>query len=342
MLNARFMLPALLASLILVTTADARAARPKPAPPARSLLDGLELFAIDAPHSGIDFVVPWMGVSKVHGSFHDFLGVIAYDRTDLTRSSVSVVIPTTNLSTNFERRDKDLRGPDFFDVEKYPVATFSSREIVRTSDGYLLRGDFTLHGVTKAVEIPFVDNGRLRDSAGDDRVGFEGRLTIRRKDYGIVGPPRFNRILEKGIIIGEDVEIPISIEGWKANAKDTLQDRSADSLFRAIGGRGLAAVSRDYRALRARTPDSLMAVDEGVLNDVGYQLLAHGRAADALQVFSLEAESYPHSAFAQVGLGQAYATTGNREQAIASCEAALKLNPRAVRAMEILRRVRGS
>jgi tetratricopeptide (TPR) repeat protein len=204
-----------------------------------------------------------------------------------------------------------------------------------------MRGDFTLHGVTKPVEIPFVDNGRMRDGSGDDRIGFDGHLSIRRKDYGIAGPPRFNIVLEKGIIIGEQVEIPISIEGWKQNPKDSLQDHTADSLFRAINARGLAAVTRDYRAARAQTPDSLMAVDEGVLNAIGYQLVSRGRPVEAIDVFQLEAESYPKSAFAQVGLGQAYATAGDREHAVASCEAAIQLNPRAARAIEILRRLKG-
>lgn len=327
---------------LMVSGAAARTTKPAKSAPPPSLLEGLEVFQIDAPHSAIDFVVPWMGMSKVHGAFRDFLGTILYDGKDLTHSSVTVIIPTANLSTNFERRDKDLRGADFFDVEKFPVATFTSREIVRSPDGYVMRGDFTLHGITKPVEIPFVNNGRIKDSGGDDRIGFDGHLTIRRKDYGITGPPRFNVVLAKGIIIGEDVDIPISIEGWKANVRDTLQDHTADSLFRAINAGGLAMAIRNYRAERARTPDSLMAVDEGVLNTVGYQLVYRARPADAVEVFRLETESYPKSAFAQVGLGQAYATAGDREHAVASCEDAIRLNPRAVRAMEILRRLKPS
>ena len=333
-----------LAALMALTVSGAAARTTKPAKsaPPPALLEGIEIFQIDSPHSAIDFVVPWMGVSKVHGAFRDFLGTILYDGHDLTRSSVTVIIPTANLSTNFERRDKDLRGADFFDVEKFPVATFTSREIVRSADGYVMRGDFTLHGITKPVEIPFVDNGRIKDSGGDDRIGFDGHLTIRRKDYGIIGPPRFNVVLAKGIIIGEEVDIPISIEGWKASPRDTLPDRAADSLYRAIGTGGLATAIRNYRAVRAKTVDSLMAVDEGVLNTVGYQLVNHGRPVDAVEIFRLEAESYPRSAFAQVGLGQAYATAGDREHAVASCESAIKLNPRAVRAIEMLRRLKPS
>lgn len=309
-------------------------------PAAKSLLEDVEIFQVDAPHSAIDFSVRWMGVSRVRGAFHDFTGIMLIDRNDPTRSSVTVIIPTDKLTTGLERRDKDLKGPDFFDVAKFPIATFSSREIVKSADGYVMRGDFTLKGVTKAVEIPFTDNGRLKDQGGDDRIGFDGALTLRRKDYGIVGPERMNAVLERGIVIGEDVTLALSVEGFKPNPRDTLRDRTADSLYRAVLARGVKKVAEGYRALRATTPDSLMAVSEGVLNVVGYQLLFKDRAAEGLEVFRLQAEAYPSSAFARVAMGQAYATIGDREAAIASCEEGLRLNPRAPRALELLKRLR--
>ena len=77
-----------------------------------------------------------------------------------------------------------------------------------------------------------------------------------------------------------------------------------------------------------------------MLNPVGYHLLRQGHADDALGLFRLEAEIYPGSAFGYVGLGQAYAETGNREAAVQNCETALQKNPAATRAIEILRRLR--
>jgi len=77
-----------------------------------------------------------------------------------------------------------------------------------------------------------------------------------------------------------------------------------------------------------------------VINAMGYHLLRKDRPQDALAMFRLEAEAYGGSAFAQVGLGQTYATLGERDLAIASCEKALALNPSATRATEILRRIR--
>ena len=207
--------------------------------------------------------------------------------------------------------------------------------------GYVLRGPLTIHGVTKDIEIPFTFNGHIKDAGGDDRIGFEGHLTLKRKDYGIVGPPRLNVLLDKGIIIGEDVDIPLAVEGWKPAPHDTMQDPVSDSLYRVILRRGVATVARQYRDLRAHTADSLMAVSEGTLNDVSYQCITMHRLPDAIAVFRLETEAFPKAVFGYVGLGNAYAVAGDRQLAADALEKAVAINPQAPRAIEILRRVRG-
>jgi polyisoprenoid-binding protein YceI len=329
-----------LALLLPVCAAAAHRPTPPSPPPARSLLEGVELYSVDAPHSQVSFIVPWMGISKVRGSFQDFLGSIAFDSLDLTRSSVTVIIQAKSINTGFEMRDKDLRGHEFFAADTFPTIVFSSREVAKTGDGYLLRGPLTIHGITREIEIPFVFNGHIKDAGGDDRIGFEGHLTLKRKDYGIVGPARFNVLLDKGIIIGEDVDIPLAVEGWKPAPHDTLRDPVADSLFRVVLKSGAPAMVQQFRALRSATPDSLMAAMEGPLNGLGYQLLSLQRTTDAIAIFQLEAESYPRHAFGYVGLGNTYAVAGERELATQTLEKATAINPQASRALEILKRLR--
>jgi polyisoprenoid-binding protein YceI len=316
------------------------ARRPAPALPTRSLLEGIQLYSIDTPHSEVGFNVPWMGISHVHGRFGDFIGTLAIDTLDLTRSSIHVVIRTKSIDTANERRDKDLRGEGFFDVAKFPSIVFESHAIVHNGDGYLLRGVLTMHGVTQEIEIPFRYNGHLHDG-GEERVGFEGRVTLARKDFGIIGPAALNRLIPTGAVIGDTVAIPLAIEGWRQSARDTLPDRAADSLWRAASSRGVAAVAKDFRALRSRLPDSLIAVDEGAVNEVGYQFLAIGRVDPAREMFQLECETWPANVFGYVGLGQAYATLGDREHAVATLERAITINPEAPRAQVILKRIRG-
>src|SRR5262249_3172182 len=161
-----------------------------------------------------------------------------------------------------------------------------------------------------------------------DRKGFEGRAALNRKDYGIVGPGRYNALLAIGkAMVGDEVDLPLTIEAFHAPGRDTLPDPAADSLWRAILARGVAPVAADYRALRATTPDSWMRINEGRLNSVGQQLAEGGRAADAVEVFKLQAESYPQSASGPSGLAFAYAVLGDRENAVASAEKAVAMNP---------------
>ena len=304
------------------------------------MLEGLEIFQLDGPHSPIEFTVPWMGLSKVRGSFDDCIGTIVFDPKDLTRSSVTILARTPSLHTGNALRDKDLKGADWFQVDKFPTALFRSKSIVKDGDGYRMRGSLTVHGVTQEVEFPFAFTGRLA-RPNEVRVGFEGQLALRRKEFGLIGPARFNVVTEMGkAMIGDDVDLSFPIEGWRAVVRDTLADHTADSLARRISVSGFTAVAKEYRELKARTPDSLMVVDEGVLNGLGYAYLDRNQPESAVSTFGLEAESYPRSAFALTGLTQAYATVGDSARAVESGAKALALNPNALRVIEILRRIR--
>src|SRR5215831_13045981 len=248
-MRTRTVLSLTLALALPLSAAAAARHAAAPAAPAPSLLEGVEIYGVDAPHSEVSFIVSWMGISKVRGSFESFFGSIAFDTLDITRSSVTVIIRTNSINTGFDMRDKDLKGGEFFDVQKFPTITFSSDSVTKTSEGFLLNGPLTIHGVTKRIAIPFVYNGHVKDARGDDRIGFEGHLTLKRKDYGIVGPARLNIVLDKGIIIGEDVDIPLAIEGWKPALHDTLRDPVSDSLFRVVLKSGAPTMVQQFHAL---------------------------------------------------------------------------------------------
>jgi polyisoprenoid-binding protein YceI len=318
-----------------VATKNRGAAKPAP----RSLLD-VRLFQLDSAHSSIEFAVPWMGLTKVKGTFTDIRGSIGFDADDLTRSSITLSIQTPSITTWNAQRDNDLKGKSFFDVATYPTATFASRAIERAGEGYVMHGALTIRGITRDVDVPFTYLGEVVDSGGaGHRLGFEGHFTIERKDYGVVGRDEFNRLTQLGQrLIGDKVDLLLSLQGWMFTP-DKLMG-SGDSLYHEIVNRGMAAVASDYRRQRAVTPDSLMAVNENVMNAMGYHLLRKERPQDALAMFQLELETYVDSPFAHVGLGQTWATLGERELAIASCEKALALNPGATRASEILRRLK--
>ena len=101
---------------------------------------GAEKFVVDTSHSKIKFTAPLIGVIDVEGTFTDVDAVIMYDEADLTKSSVTCIIQAASVNTADSDRDRDLQGPAFFDVKKYPTLRFQSKRIEKRSDSYTMLG----------------------------------------------------------------------------------------------------------------------------------------------------------------------------------------------------------
>ena len=169
-----------------------------------------DTYKIDAAHSEVSFKIRHL-LSKTPGRFTKFEGVIQIDEKDIAKSSVQVTIQTASISTDNDQRDKHLRTPDFFDVEKYPTITFKSSSVKEVAKGKLeVTGELTMHGVTKKVSFPMTNLGTMATPFKDVRAGFtDGALTLNRFDYGIAA--------FKGVL-GDDVEISLNVEAVKQEA----------------------------------------------------------------------------------------------------------------------------
>jgi polyisoprenoid-binding protein YceI len=175
----------------------------------------LSTYNVDPAHSRLGFIVRHLGFSKVRGSFEEFEGTIRMDADDLATLETEATIKTASISTNEEKRDAHLRSEDFFDAEKHPKLTFQSTD-VHDVDGnsFKLKGDLTIRGVTKEVELLGEMLGEGPDPWGGTRVGFEARTIINRKDFGL----NWNVALEAGgFLVGEDVEIVLEVQAVKAS-----------------------------------------------------------------------------------------------------------------------------
>ena len=165
-------------------------------------------YEIDTAHSSIGFSIRHLGISKVKGHFGDFSGTIEFDEGDVESGSAVVNIKAASVNTGNDGRDEHLRGPDFFDVEKFPTIQFKSTGVGKTEDGYVLLGHLFIHGVEKKVRIPFEILGVAKDPWGGTRAGFEGKIQIRREDYKVgwedakFRPP----------LIGNEVDITLNLE----------------------------------------------------------------------------------------------------------------------------------
>jgi len=166
-------------------------------------------YRIDPGHSAVTFQIRHF-VSQVHGRFDRFSGTVVKDDENPAASSVEFSLDAASIDTNQERRDADLRGPDFFDVGRYPEIRFVSKRVEPLDDGrYRVTGDLTIRDVTREVELPVEFAGEMDDGRGGARAGFFLTTELNRKDYGIV----WNRVLDTGgTMVGDEVRVVISLE----------------------------------------------------------------------------------------------------------------------------------
>jgi polyisoprenoid-binding protein YceI len=170
-----------------------------------------DTYVVDKAHTEATFRIRHM-MSSVSGRFRDVDGTFMLDPAKPTESKVDFNIGTASIDTANENRDKHLRSPDFFDVEKNPQITFQSTKIVATGkDSYDVTGNFTMHGVTKTITLPVKVLGFAKDARGGERVGFEVTTTLNRTEYGLT----WNRAIEAGSLLGDDVAVTINIEANK-------------------------------------------------------------------------------------------------------------------------------
>ena len=166
-----------------------------------------EQYVIDTKkaHAFIQFKISHLGYSWIYGRFNAFTGDFTYDLKNLALSKVEIKIDPASVDTNFAERDKHLRSDDFLDVDKFPTAHFKSTSYEPKGNGKaVLKGDFTLHGVTRPVIIEVREIASGKDPWGGYRRGFEGSFSFLLSDYGLVrelGPA------------SKEIEIFFSIEG---------------------------------------------------------------------------------------------------------------------------------
>jgi polyisoprenoid-binding protein YceI len=120
---------------------------------------------------------------KHDGEFKVFSGTITVPEGDVTKGTVSLEVDTTSVVTDTEKLTAHLKSPDFFDVAKFPKATFTSTSVVAdTSKGgtHVITGNLDLHGVTKSISFP----ATVRVTATGAEADAE--FAINRKDFSIV------------------------------------------------------------------------------------------------------------------------------------------------------------
>lgn len=169
-------------------------------------------YIIDKAHTKVGFAVKHMVLSTVRGDFKEYSGKIYFDENDVTKSRVEGTVQVASINTENEKRDRHLLSADFFNAKKYPEIYFKSKRIQKEGKNFVMIADFTMHGVTKEVRVPFKVLGVIQDPMGNKRVGIEAKFKINRKDYGV----SWSKTMDNGgLVVSDEVTIELTFEGVK-------------------------------------------------------------------------------------------------------------------------------
>lgn len=188
-------------------------------------------WVLDRAHVRIEFAVRQLIVATVHGHFTEFDADISLDLEHPERSRVHADVAAASLDTGNALRDSHLRSADFLDVEHYPRISFVSKRATQVAaDTFWLRGDLTLHGVTREVTF----SGRLEAPVpqleGEQDVGFVLTTEIDREEYGMDWKLPLD---SGGLMVGRSV--PITID---ARVIEVAADRSISAAGPEASGPG--------------------------------------------------------------------------------------------------------
>ena len=183
------------------TNTATNTAAPAPAKPATKG----EALALTADNSKVEFTGSKV-TGKHDGGFRAFTGTIDLVNAKPEDSSVFVDIDMNSVFSDDDKLTGHLKSADFFEVEKYPKATFASTRIApdaaKGAGNYTVTGDFNLHGQTKTITFP------ARINVTDADVSVDTEFAINRKDFGIVYAGKADDLIRDDVVIRLNLKSP--------------------------------------------------------------------------------------------------------------------------------------
>lgn len=168
-------------------------------------------WAIDKTHSEIEFKIKHLMISNIKGSFKEFDGSIYTTGENFMSSEIDFCLNPASIQTGDEERDKHLKGADFFDVTNHKKITFVGDSFVKVDrvGHYELYGGLTIKGITKQIKLHVEFGGMMKDSWGNEKVGFTIHGLIDRNDWDLT----WNSSLQAGgLLLSEQVAISCEVQ----------------------------------------------------------------------------------------------------------------------------------
>lgn len=168
---------------------------------------------LDPMHSSVEFAIKHMMMTTVRGRFKEISATITGDEEHPEGCCVVVDINAGSIDTGVADRDAHLRGPDFFDADKYPKITFRSTRVEgdsnREGTRFRVIGDLTIRDTTIEATLDCVFEGRGTDPWGKTRAGFSANGEIDRRDWGL----KWNQAIETGgVLVANKLRIDAEVQ----------------------------------------------------------------------------------------------------------------------------------
>jgi polyisoprenoid-binding protein YceI len=174
-----------------------------------------EKWVLDPNHSELGFKIKHLMITNVKGSFKKFEANIQTKGDDFMTADVECLVYTDSVDTGSPDRDKHIKGPEFFDSEKFPVMKFKAKayENVDNDGSYELWGDLEIKGITNNIRLDVEFGGIVKDPWGNEKAGFTINGWVNRKDWGL----NWNSALETGgFLLSDDVLISCEVQLMRA------------------------------------------------------------------------------------------------------------------------------
>ncbi len=183
----------------------------------RRALDGAlgqqQEWLIDPERSTLRFSLRHLVVREIKGEFKRWGGTILIDEGEPTRSRLRAWVDLASVDTAEPDRDAHVRSAEFFDVARFPRATFASTEL-RLPDGGnpVVRGRLHLHGAQREIALELTRRDERKDAQGRERVIYAITGRVDRRDFGL----RWNQDLDVGgLVVGAQVQLEAHVEALR-------------------------------------------------------------------------------------------------------------------------------
>jgi len=144
-------------------------------------------WANDKAHTKVGFSITHMMISDVEGSFKNVTIKLTSTKDDFSDAEVEFTANAASINTDNEKRDEHLKNSDFFDVAKFPTLTFKSTSFkkAKAANTYIVKGNLTMHGVTKPVTLTAVAKSGIHPMSKKNIAGFKITGKVLRSDFAV-------------------------------------------------------------------------------------------------------------------------------------------------------------